>query len=141
MKESRPLAEARQHLSQAEAGFRTPDGLRHLEEGLALLEEVALDGESDQRAVAGNLLSTYSTRICDAVRRRVANDPALPEPELEHFFRLLLAFDASNLELPDYVRTLKIDVVRRLVDRYYEGHPEEDKAAALRQLADFSKAR
>ena len=125
------------HLSAAEAGFRSADGLRHLQEGLELLEEVRLDGEARHRAIAENLSSSYSARICEAIRRLVEADAALPEPELEHFFRMLLAFDSQNLELPEFARSLKIEVVRRLVDRYYEGWPEEDKAAALRRLAEL----
>lgn len=129
------LSEARRHLSKAEIDYQSADGFFHLEEGLALLEEVALDGEDRHQRIAANLLSTYSTRICESVRKRVATDRALPEPELEHLFKVLLAFDSENLALPDYVRSLKIDVVRRLIDRYYEGYPEADKEKALRDLA------
>jgi len=135
MTEPSRLAAARRHLSQAEADFRSDDGLFHLAEGLALLEEVALDGETKYRTIATNLLSAYSERICGSIRNLVASDRGLPQPELEHLFKVLLAFDAGNLELPDYVRSLKIDVVRRLIDFYYEGHPAEEKRKALKRLA------
>ena len=46
-----------------------------------------------------------------------------------------LAFDAGDLTLPDYVRPLKVEVVKRLIDLYYEGHPDADKEKALQQLA------
>lgn len=138
MSEPRELREARRHLSQAEAAFRTQEGLTHLEEALALLEEVTFDGEDLYRAIAANLLNTYSGKICASVRALVEGDRALPEPELEHVFKVLLAFDSASLELPDYVRTLKVDVVRRLVERYYEGYPEADKEAALRKLAGIA---
>src|SRR5690606_40703196 len=65
----------------AESGYRSPEGLAHLEAGLALLEEVALDAADEHRTVAANLLAAYSSRICQAVRGRVESDPALPEPE------------------------------------------------------------
>lgn len=138
MKEPHQLVEARQHLSQAESGFRTEDGLFHLEEGLACLEEALLEGDDGDRTVAENLLSTYSTRICESIKRLVDTDRAMPEPELEHLFKVLLAFDAGDLELPEYVRSLKIDVVRRLIDRYYEGHPAEEKEKALRKLSGIA---
>jgi hypothetical protein len=138
MAEPRALGEARQHLSQAESEFRTPDGLFHLEEGLACLEEVLLEGDDRDRAVAANLLSTYSTRICESVKRLVDGDRALPEPALEHLFKVLLAFDAGELELPAYVRSLKVDVVRLLIERYYEGHPAEEKEKALRALSGIA---
>lgn len=122
-------------MSQAEADFRSDDGLFHLAEGLALLEEVALDGETQYRRIAANLLATYSERICESIRNLFATGRGLPEPEIEHLFKVLLAFDAGDLELPDYVRSLKIDVVRRLIDFYYEGHPAEEKRKALERLA------
>ncbi|HWM29432.1 MAG TPA: hypothetical protein VNQ14_13300 [Woeseiaceae bacterium] len=138
MAEPTPLVAARKHLSRAESTYRSADGLFHLEEGLALLEEVALDSEGRYRTIAVNLLSTYSTRICESIKKLVETDPGLPEPELEHLFKVLLAFDAGDLELPEYVRSLKIDVVKRLVDLYYEGHSAEEKQAVLDQLAGIS---
>lgn len=138
MAEPPELLAVRKHLGEAEAAYGSAEGLRHLEEGLALLEEVMLDGGTEHRAVAANLLSTYSKKICDAIRKRVEQDPALPEPQLEHLFKALRAFDAASVELPDYVRSLKIEVVRRLIDRYYEGYPEADKQQALRQLAGIA---
>ena len=135
MAEPADLASAREHLSRAESDYRTEDGLFHLEEGLALLEDVALDGAPEQRDVAANLLSTYSTRICESVRTLIETDPAVPEPDLEHLFKVLLAFDSQELELPAYVRSLKIEVVKRLIDLYYEGHSEEEKQRMLEQLA------
>src|SRR5690606_41485339 len=101
------LASARKHLSLAESSYRSEDGLIHLEEGLALLDEVALDGEKKYQEIARNLLSTYSSRICESIRKLVDGDPALPQPELEHLFTVLLAFDAVDLELPGFVRTTK----------------------------------
>lgn len=139
MTEPEQLAAARRHLSRAEAGYRTTDGLLQLEEGLALLDEVALDGEAAYRRIAANLLTTYSTRICESVKKLVDKDAALPEPELEHLFKVLLAFDSGNIDLPEYVRSLKIDVVRRLVDRYYEGYPAEEKQKVLQELSGLAE--
>jgi hypothetical protein len=134
MAEPANLLLARKHLSLAESGYRSEDGLVQLEEALALLDEVALDGEEKYQAIAKNLLSTYSSRICESIRKLVDGDPALPQPELEHLFKVLLAFDAVDLELPDFVRTTKINVVRRLIDLAYEGYPAEEKQKVLEQL-------
>jgi hypothetical protein len=134
MAEPAQLASAREHLSLAEANYRSGDGLLHLEEGLALLEEVMLDGATEHQAVAQNLLSTYSTTICEACRKTVETERGLPQPDLEHLFKVLLAFDSGSLALPAFVRSLKIDVVKRLIDLYYEGYPAEEKRKVLLQL-------
>ena len=134
MAEPANLASARKHLSLAESRYRSEDGFVHLEEGLALLDEVALESAREYQAIARNLLSTYSSRICESIRKLVDGDPALPQPELEHLFKVLLAFDAVDLELPGFVRTTKINVVRRLIDLAYEGYPAEEKQKVLEQL-------
>lgn len=141
MAEPTPLVAAREHLSRAESDFRSEDGLFHLEEGMALLEEVALDSATEYQAIAANLLSTYSTRICESIKKLVEADPGLPQPDLEHLFKILLAFDSGDLKLPEYVRALKIDIVRRLIDLCYEGYSAEDKEKMLRQLAGIAGSR
>lgn len=138
MSEPAQLAAARQHLSRAESQLRSADGLVQLEEGLALLDEVMLDGAAGHQAIAANLLQTYSTRVCESVRKVVESDRRLPEPELEHLFKVLLAFDAASLQLPDYVRGLKIGIARRLVDFYYEGYSAEEKQKVLEQLTGIA---
>jgi hypothetical protein len=138
MAEPAKLIAAREHLSLAESNYRSEDGLVHLEEGLVLLEEVALDGATEHETVAHNLLSTYSTRICESVKKVVETDRGLPGPDLEHLFKVLLAFDAAGSKLPGYVRSLKIDVVKRLIDLYYEGYPAEEKGKVLQQLTGIA---
>ena len=138
MKESAQLASAREHLSRAESGLRTADGLAHLEEGLAALEQVLLENAAREREIAGNLLSTYAERICGSVKALVDGDRAMPEPQLEQLFKVLLALDAAGPELPPYVRPLKIEIARRLVDFYYEGHSAEEKQRVLEQLTGMA---
>jgi len=134
MAEPAQLASARKHLSLAESNYLSEDGLYHLEEGLALLEEVTLDSEAKYRTVAANLLSAYSGTIYESIRKLVETDPALPQPELEHLFKVLLAFDAVDMELPEYAGALKIGIAKRLIDCYYEGYPADEKQKALEQL-------
>jgi hypothetical protein len=131
MAEPAKLIAAREHLSLAESNYRSEDGL-------VLLEEVALDGATEHKTVAHNLLSTYSTRICESVKKVVETDRGLPGPDLEHLFKVLLAFDAAGSKLPGYVRSLKIDVVKRLIDLYYEGYPAEEKGKVLQQLTGIA---
>jgi hypothetical protein len=138
MVEPLQLLSAREHLSQAEAKYRSEEGLFHLEEGLALLEEVIAGDSPEYRTVAQNLASTYSTRIYDCVKKLVETDRGLPEPDLEHLFRVVLAFDQRSLDLPADARLTKINLVRHLIDRYYEGHSPAEKRAALEQLAKIS---
>ena len=51
---------------------------------------------------------------------------------------MLLAFDATELELPPFVRPLKVDVVKRIIDLSYEGFPEAEKQKMLEQLAGIA---
>ena len=129
---------ARQHLSQAEAKYRSEDGLFHLEEGLALLEDLMGSDVPEHQTVAHNLASTYANKIFGIVRRLVETDRGLPEPELERLFKVVLAFDEHGFELPGEARDAKIAVVERLIDRYYEGHSPEEKRAVLQELAKMS---
>jgi hypothetical protein len=129
---------AREHLALAEAKYRSEDGLFHLEEGLALLEEVMAGPSPGHRAVAQNLAVTYSVKIYNVVRNLVARDRALPEPDLEHLFRVVRAFDDRGLDLPADMRSTKIELVRRLIARYYEGHSPAEKRAALERLSKIT---
>ena len=141
MNETRQLRAAREHLSKAEAKYRTEEGLFHLEEGLALLEEVMASALSPDRTVAQNLAATYSTRVFACVGNLVETDRGLPEPDLEHLFKLVLVFDERGFELPADARATKISLVERLIERYYEGHSAQDKRAAFEQLAKISGRR
>ena len=138
MVEPPQLLSAREHLALAEARYRSEDGLFHLEEGLALLEEVMAGISPGYRAVAQNLAATYSMKIYNLVRNVVGRDRALPEPDLEHLFRVVLAFDDRGLDLPADIRSTKIELVRRLIDHYYEGHSPAEKQAALQQLLQIT---
>lgn len=138
MIEPRELLSAREHLARAEAGYRTRDGLYHLEEGLALLEEV-MAASPEHRKLAENLASTYFTKIYGGIKRLVDADRGLPEPDLEHLFKVVLAFDERSFELPEAARATKVSLVRDLIDRYYEGHSPEAKRAALEHLAEITR--
>jgi hypothetical protein len=139
MPEPRELSNARRCLARAEAELRSADGLRELVEGLAFLEEVIGAGTAAAASTARNLATSYAARIYAQVGDSVAGDAQLPEPELEHFFKVVLAFDHVAVELPQSARDLKIAVVRRLIDRYYEGHPTEEKRRALAELAQVAR--
>ena len=70
------------------------------------------------------------------VRDKLERDAQVPEPELEHYFKVVLAFDqVDELAAARRPAELKIRVVEALIERYYEGHPPEQKRAALEQLA------
>lgn len=134
--ESQMLRTARDRLARAEASFASAEGLAQLEEGLVLLDELIEDNEAERR-IARNLAATYAARIFGRVQAAVASDRAIPQPTLEHFFKLMLAFDAGDFDLPEASRALKIAVVRRLVDLAYEGHPPEAKRKALERLGNI----
>lgn len=134
MPESRDLAAARRRLAAGEALYELADGLAAIDEGLALLENVVELGSRGDARTARNLAASYAARLYERVAGTLAADRAVPEPALEHFFKLVLVFDRFAAALPANARALKVDVVRRLIDRYCEGHPPEKKRAMLAQL-------
>lgn len=135
MKESRTLTDARGCLAEAEAALETAPGLTRLAEGLELLDDLLVTGSQAEARTARNLASTYADRIYARIGAVLAAHPQLPEPRLEHLFKVALAFDRINVALPPTATELKVAVVRALVDRYYEGHPEERKRQIIEQLA------
>jgi hypothetical protein len=134
MNESRDLQKARVHLARAETQFSTAVGYAELEQGLGLLAEL-MESDTDERVIANNLAATYATKIFQRVDTTLATDRAVPQPLLEHFFKLMLAFDQGEFVIPDSAAELKIKVVRHLIDLVYEGHPAEAKRKALEQLS------
>ena len=141
MRESRELQAARRLLAEAEARLGVADGLASLAEGLALLEDLIAGGQSREAGTARNLAASYASRIYARVGHVVARDAQVPEPELEHYFKVVLAFDPLHAALPPAATELKIAVAKALIERYYEGHPVERKRAALAELAQLSRPR
>ena len=92
MVEPQALVEARRSLAEAEAGLDSADGLAQLTEGLALLDDVMGEGPPATERTARNLASAYATRVYQHVADGL-NDRDVPEPALEHYFKLVLAFD------------------------------------------------
>ena len=139
MGEPRQLQDARKCLAEAEAEYGTEEGLVRLGEGLALLDDVLVAGDARHTLIAKNLAATYAARLYGRIERQLDGDRAVPEPELEYFFKLVLAFDQIVGALPASARALKIEVARRLIERYYEGHPQERKLEALRALEQLEE--
>jgi hypothetical protein len=134
MEEPRELENARRRLARAEAELESADGLKWLGEGLELLEQVIGGGTAPAVRTARNLAGSYAARVYEKIGRLVAEDPQLPEPQLEHYFKVVLAFDQLGESLPASAARLKVAVVRALIERYYEGHSPEQKRRALEQL-------
>jgi hypothetical protein len=135
MKESKDLVAARASMAAAEAAWASADGLARLEDGLERLADIIEAGKGAEARIAGNLAASYAGRFYGRVRDKVARDMQVPEPELEHCFKIVLAFDRVQSSLPVAAAELKINVVKALIERYYEGHPPEQKRAVLEQLA------
>jgi len=138
MPEPKELTSARHCLAKAEADLASSEGLTQLVEGLAFLEDVIGSGTATAVKTARNLATSYAGRVYAQINAIVTTDRQLPEPELEHFFKVVLAFDQVGVALPQSAQDLKIEVVRRLIDRYYEGHPAERKQQALEELAQIT---
>ncbi len=139
MTEARELSAAREHLARGEASYRSAAGLAELELGIGLLDDIMLGNDKGQQTIAANIAKTYTTRIYRSIGALLAADAAIPEPQLEHLFKVVLAFDQSEIELPDSARAVKIEIARRLIDRYYEGHSAEKKRQALEQLTKIAE--
>ena len=108
--------------------------MAELEQGIGLLDDVMLGKNASHRTIAENIAKTYTTRIYRSISALLEADRAIPEPQLEHLFKVVLVFDQSEIDLPDSARAVKIEIARRLIDRYYEGHSPEQKRKALEQL-------
>ena len=137
MAEPRELATARRHLAFAEANLDSTEGLARLAEGLGLLDALILGRDPAAARTAGNLAASYAGRIYERIGAAVAKDPQMPEPMLEHYFKVVLALDQVGEALPATAAELKLAVVRALIDRYYEGHSPAEKRRALEQLAQL----
>jgi hypothetical protein len=135
VEEPRELVDARRMLAEAEADLGSAAGLARLTEGLSLLQDVIEIGAAPHARTARNLAATYASRAYQRIAARVGGDPQVPEPELEHSFKVVLAFDQVANALPKAAFKLKIAVVRGLIDRYYEGHSPEKKRRVLEDLA------
>jgi hypothetical protein len=139
MTESRELQAAREHLARGEANYGSAAGLAELEQGLGLLDDVMAAKSPGTRTIAQNIARTYAIRIYRSIGSLLENDRAVPEPQLEHLFKVVLAFDQIEIELPATAREVKIEIARRLIDRYYEGHSPERKQQALEQLTKITE--
>ena len=128
-------------MAEADAGWATADGLARLQDGLGRLADIIDMKSGPEARTAGNLAATYAGRFYGRVRDKLERDAQVPEPELEHCFKVVLAFDLIGDSLPPAAAELKIDVVKALIERYYEGHSPEKKRAALEQLAALKPAR
>jgi hypothetical protein len=137
MTESKQLEIARAHLARAESHYDSSAALEDVNKALAALEEIR-DRNDESTALSERIAFTYATRLCDHLQRLLRPDAHVPEPQLEHFFNMLRAFDDSIIELPAVARQLKIELARRLIDHYLEGHSAEEKAKALGQLLDIA---
>lgn len=102
-----------------------------------MLDELIDEGTAEQ-AVARNVAATYAKRIFGRVSAAIASDRAIPEPTLEHYFKLMLAFDTGDFRLPEESRALKITVVRRLIELIYQGYPPDLKRKALERLGEIT---
>jgi hypothetical protein len=127
-------------MAAAEAAWASADGLARLRDALGRLGDIIEAGGAEAR-IASNLAATYAGRFYGRVRDRLERDAQVPEPELEHYFKVVLAFDEVQSALPAAAADLKIGVVEALIERYYEGHPPDRKRAALEQLAALRRSR
>jgi hypothetical protein len=128
-------------MAEAEAAWSSAAGLARLLDGLGRLTDVIETGSGSEARTASNLAASYAGRFYARVRDKLERFPQVPEPELEHCFKVVLAFDVVNDALPPAAAEVKIEVAKALIERYYEGHSPEKKRAALEQLTALKGAR
>jgi hypothetical protein len=128
-------------MAAAEGAWASADGLARLADGLGRLADIIEAGTAAEARIASNVAASYAGRFYGRVRDKLERDAQVPEPELEHCFKVVLAFDQVQSALPAAAAELKIGVVKALVERYYEGHPAEKKRAVLEQLAALRPGR
>jgi hypothetical protein len=121
-------------MAEAETHWASSDGLARLSDGLGRLADIIEEGTASEARTARNLAATYAGRLYARVRETIEQDVQVPEPELEHCFKVVLAFDQVESSLPPAASDTKIAVARALIDRYYEGHSAKAKRAAVEQL-------
>jgi hypothetical protein len=127
-------------MAEAEESFASPAGLAALLDGVGRLADL-IDAEGAETRIATNLAASYAGRFYARVGTTLERDAQVPEPDLERYFKIVLAFDLVRDALPAAAAELKIRVVEALVERYYEGHAPERKRAALEQLAALRPGR
>ena len=140
MPEPQELLEARRCLARAEANLRSADGLAQLVEGLALLDDVIGAGAGCRAHRA-----QPCAELCDAdlrARSATRSPPtrSCPSPSSSIFLRSCSRSTQSARRCRKSAQELKIEVVRRLIDRYYEGHPPEQRQRALEELAQIGRS-
>src|SRR5688572_20700662 len=89
MAESKTLSAARLCLAEAEAAWSSADGLGRLMEGLERLTDVIEMGSKTEARTASNLAASYAGRFYGRVRDKLVRDAQVPEPELEHCFKVV----------------------------------------------------
>ena len=92
-------------------------------------------GKAEART-ASNLAAAYAGALSTpACGTRLERDAQVPEPELEHCFKVVLAFDQVREALPPAAAELKIDVVEgahRALLRRASAREEARRARAAR---------
>jgi hypothetical protein len=136
--EPKELKLARDRFARAERDFTAKPALDDVTFALALLEEVA-DREDEFSTLAQRLRSTHASKLYSTVRALLQGDPGIPEPLLEHLFKMLCAFDEAPRELPADAREIKLSIAQRLIDLYLEGHSADEKAAAVNELLRIAR--
>src|SRR5688572_27775439 len=106
MPESRELAAARLCMAEAEADWTSAETLARLSDGLGRLADI-IEGTKPEAPTASNLAATYAGRFYARVREKLERDAQVPEPELEHCFKVLLAFDLVESSLPPAASDVK----------------------------------
>lgn len=129
------LAEARAHLEKFEAKMRTPDGLVHLSEGLALLENFRTGGASERFAeVASNLALAYAKKVQSEVESLISREPSIHLEVFDHWRKVFAEFDQSGFTLPQEVINARSKLWGRTIDKHVELMSPSERKDLLERL-------
>ena len=107
------LQQPRQLLAATEAQFDHPQAVESLRKALLLLEQLLDGGTTAEVRLAENLGDAYVKRLFAMVENRLTDPGAISEPNLAHYFKLLITLENGPYALPEKAQQTKIEVVRR----------------------------
>jgi hypothetical protein len=133
--ETEDLTSARRHLREVESAFPSIDAEFHLDEGLALLELIAADGNPKEQGIAESIGTTYLDRFAARIVAALSA-PDVPEPHLKHLMRMSQILGRCRFAASSGadLRALTGDIAGRYIDALFEGYTKEEKDREIRRL-------
>lgn len=129
------LAEARALLEKFEAKMRTPEGLGHLSDGLALLADLRTGASSERYAqVASRLAMAYARTAQGAVESLLSREPSIHWEVFDHWRKVFAEFEQSGFTLPQEVADVRSKLWDKTMDKYIKQMSPSERNELLERL-------